>query len=199
VTFSQQASPELTLAISSLTGSNSLDPLWVVSGDIRYESRPVVDVGVAPSDSAQVVPGGYQRGSALDLFLCLLLGMTPLFYTPEALILLWIGYNARSRRSPRQPLPTSARLWGVYAFVVAVFWLITLEGMARFAALGPIAVGILQLMSEPERERGPVRVDFRRKKKEAQKKDASKKEAPSRSSDETKTGPASKANVPPKS
>lgn len=165
VTYSREAPVEIALLISGLTGRSATEPTWLLRGELELDKRPSDELVLTSFAEPSLVPGRYHRGSLLDFFLCVLIGLAPLFYTPEALLALWIGYNARARRGPRQPLPFGARLWAIWAMIVALFWLFALDGIGRAAAIGPIAVALLHFLWPDERERGPYRVDFRRRKK----------------------------------
>jgi len=112
------------------------------------------------------IPGTYGRGSAMDLFLCALLGLAPLLYAPESWLLLWIASRARAaKKKSTEPVGSVNALWPLYALVVAIFWILTLPYTARIAAIGPLAIGVWRLLfSDAERERGPIRIDFRRRK-----------------------------------
>lgn len=126
-----------------------------VVGDIPFEPRP---------DFVEI-PGRTGQGSLLDMFLCLLLGLTPLIYTPESWFLLWLGARARDRIRQGE-LALGHWLWPVYALVVAGFWLFAGTGAARAAAALPLLVAVFRL-GLPERPQAlsRVRVEFKKKKK----------------------------------
>ncbi len=102
----------------------------------------------------------------MDLFLCMLLGLTPLIYTPESWFLLWWGARARANRtSDRQPFAT--RLWPLFVIVVAIYWAVTLPSAARLAATIPLLIGLtLLIMPRTDHEARRVRVNFSKKKKD---------------------------------
>ncbi len=105
------------------------------------------------------IPGWGARGGLVDIVLCLLLGMTPLLFTPESWFLRWLVARGRAREAQGEsPWPN---LWAFYAILVAAYWLMALDGLGRLAALTPLAVGVTQLLwpSVPRR-RGFVRVQF---------------------------------------
>ena len=115
----------------------------------------------SPQPDAPHVGGQGQRGGLFDVLLCVLLGLTPLLFTPESWFLLWV-----SRRIPPSPTNAWPNLWAMYNLVVGVYWLATLPGLARAAALLPIIIGLTQLIWPPEPEAADfVRVQFRRKAK----------------------------------
>ncbi|MCC7384393.1 MAG: DUF2330 domain-containing protein [Deltaproteobacteria bacterium] len=163
-TFSGPASPELGLLLSGTVGER-MDDAWVVRGEVARIDSWGSDLRFARSDAVPAIPGRHRRDGWIDLFLCVLLGMMPIFYTPEAWLFMWLGYNARADRKPRQPLPFRAHLWALYGLVVSFYWLIALEGAGRIAALGPIAFALGRLLISEEGQRGPVRIDFQRRKK----------------------------------
>ena len=110
------------------------------------------------------LPGVGQRGDPLDLFLCLLLGLAPLLFTPESWFLLWL--TARTRSRPGRDGVEWPNLWAFYALGVALYWAITLTGFARLAAIAPLLLGLWPLMwpADPERDQF-VRVQFKKKAK----------------------------------
>lgn len=112
-----------------------------------------------------VLPGNSARGSARDLFVCVLLSVTPLLYTPESWFFLWLGARAKAR-ARREGRAFGVRLWALYAVAVGAFWFFTLEQNARIACLVPLLIGITQLaLPYLERDPAPVRVVFKKKKK----------------------------------
>jgi hypothetical protein len=126
------------------------------------------DLEFTPPKRAIVLPPASKKGSGLDLFLCILLGLTPLLYTPESWFLLWLGARARARaRASRQDTPVfGVKLWSVYAIVVAAFWFLALDGGARAAAIIPALIGIVQLaVPYVDRDPHPFRAQIRKKKK----------------------------------
>lgn len=110
------------------------------------------------------IPGYGRRGSLIDLLLSVLLGLTPLMFTPESWFLLWLGRVSQERRAAGRP--TWPNLWAFYAIVVAGYWLVALEGYGRLAALLPLIIGLTQLAwpNEPARDEF-VRVQFKPKPK----------------------------------
>lgn len=150
-------------------------PSRVLRGQVLAPSSVLEETILAATTDAAPIPSRTGRGSVLDVLVCLLLGIAPLLYAPESWLLLWAAARARAQRTRGEPVGFAAALWPLYALVVALFWLVTLGGDARVAALGPLLIGLLRLFGGgPERERGPVRVDFKRKLKPAEKKDAAK-------------------------
>lgn len=111
------------------------------------------------------IPSGTQRGSGFDLFLCILLGLAPLLYTPESWFLLWFASRARARARERGKA-FGVRLWSFYAIAVGVYWLVVLPDAARVAGVVPLLIGIVQIaLPYTERDPNPVRSQFKKKKK----------------------------------
>jgi hypothetical protein len=156
------AGPALTTLLGRAVAGGHL-----VRAELLIPEPIFTDLGFEAVPDAKILPGPGRRGGALDLFWCLLIGLMPLFYTPEAWLFLWLGYNARVDRRPNQPLPMRGHLWAYYALVVACFWVATQEGAGRIAALGPLVIAVVRLWPQRELERRPVRIDFRRKKRGA--------------------------------
>ena len=119
-----------------------------------------------PRDPVEI-PGGVERGDLIDLFLCVLLGLTPLLYTPESWFLLWLSNRARSDGRVRLGT-TAARLWSLFAIVVGLYWFWTLPSAGSVAGVVPIIVGLFSLLS-PLRNRvqSPIRVQFKKRKSAA--------------------------------
>jgi hypothetical protein len=168
-------------------------PSRVLRGTLVERAASDIAASLVPTVNAVAIPSSGGRGSGLDLLLCVLLGLAPLLYAPESWLLLWAAAVARDQRARGEPVGFAGALWPLYALVVAMFWLVTLAGSARFAALGPMLVGVYRLFAAQEsgRARGRVRVDFRRKLKPAEKADPSAK-APAGAS----KPPATSAKVP---
>lgn len=122
------------------------------------------DLDLVPAKESVTLPTSTGRGSGADLFACVLLGLTPLLYTPESWFLLWLGARAKARaRRGRRSMALG--LWSLYAIAVGVFWFFTMEGGARVAAIIPALVGLAQLaLPYVDREPTPVRVQFKKKK-----------------------------------
>jgi hypothetical protein len=111
------------------------------------------------------LPGDSARGSARDLFICVLLSVTPLLYTPESWFFLWLGARAKAR-ARREGRAFGIRLWALYAVAVGAFWFFALENNARIACLVPLLIGAAQLaLPYLERDPLPVRSQFKKKKK----------------------------------
>ncbi len=107
------------------------------------------------------------RGSTADIIYCLLLGLTPLICTPESWLLMWLTGQARSRSRSRSKPTTSltTKLWTIFPIIVATYWFLTLEGLARTAAILPIVVGMIQLSFPYSlRDPAPVRAKIHKKK-----------------------------------
>ncbi|MFO0723639.1 MAG: hypothetical protein U1E65_07665 [Myxococcota bacterium] len=124
------------------------------------------ELSFIPARSPVEIPGKGRRGSGVDLFLCVLMGLAPLLYAPESWLLLWITANARERQRRGQSLGLVGAFWPLYALVVAGYWAYTLPDLGRWAAIGPLALGLYRLLFAPRSDLGRmVRVDFSRKKR----------------------------------
>ncbi|MEM7675488.1 MAG: DUF2330 domain-containing protein [Myxococcota bacterium] len=127
---------------------------------VRYRFRHGQEVweekAFAPAPRTVNIPGFGQRGRLFDIILCVLLGLTPLLFTPESWFLLWLGARGQ------------VTLWGLYAIVVAVYWTLTLEGIGRVAATAPLIIGLGQLLwpAQPSQQEF-VRVQFKDSNKKA--------------------------------
>ena len=165
--FARRLAPDDALVLDL---EESLGPIvpqspTLLRSDFRQGGEALGLVGFAPEPQMVEIPGSGARGSAWDLFLCILLGLTPLIYTPESWFLLWVGARAREALEAGRSA-IGQHLWPLYAIGVAVFWVVTLEGTARIAATLPLLVGVLRLawptlaVQEPR-----VRVRFPAKKK----------------------------------
>jgi hypothetical protein len=167
VRYSHQADDVAGLEIQQMLGDPVADVRFVTRGRVESSYAYPNDLRVITAKEPVVLPPSNGRGSTYDILLCLLLGVTPLLYSPESWILLLIAARAREKqRADKTALGTGTLLWPIYALLVAAFWIVRLEGKARFAALVPLFIGILQLATPPpERERGQVRVNFERRRK----------------------------------
>ncbi len=164
-TYSQPLDPDGTIAFE-LNESDVAIPekSFLVRASYERGRESLVDLGFVAADDAVLIPGTDHRASGTDVFLCILLGLTPLIYTPESWFLLWLAARARAR-ARKEGKAFGTKLWSVYAIVVAIFWFVTLEGVGRLAGLAPMVIGIVQLaIPYAEREPRPVRVQFRKKK-----------------------------------
>lgn len=143
--------------------------LQLLAADLVLSRGPRVDLELVPVQNAEILPPSGGRGSTMDLLACVLLGLTPLLYTPESWFLLWLGARSRGpvKKGKRGKQTTSAiRLWSLYAIAVGLYWFFTLEGTARIAAILPALIGLVQVgLPYVDREPAPVRVQFSRKKK----------------------------------
>jgi hypothetical protein len=138
----------------------------LVRADLRLASGPINDIELSPARDAVRLPPPGERGSSTDVLFCVLLGLTPLLYTPESWFLLWLAARAKAR-ARREGRAFGTRLWSVYAVVVGIFWFLVLEDSARVAAILPMLIGVVQLaLPYAERDPSPVRVRFQKKKKE---------------------------------
>jgi hypothetical protein len=137
---------------------------FLVRGSYERGTEALVDLTFVPAKDAEVIPGSDRRRSFADIFLCMLLGLTPLIYTPESWFLLWVAARAKAR-ARREGKAFGTRLWSFYALAVALFWFVTIDDVGRLAALIPMLIGIGQLaMPYTEREPSPIRVQFKKKK-----------------------------------
>ncbi len=127
----------------------------------RHGSEVWQEFDFMPAIEPGFIPGLGRRGGLLDGFLCLLLGLTPLLFTPESWFLRW--WTSRIAQKARRPTRWG-NVWALYAFAVAIYWLVTLTGVGRLAAIAPAAVGLAQLLwpTEPYRDEF-VRVEFKKK------------------------------------
>lgn len=162
----------------------------LAAGVMRFEVPPSGDLAFTARepDAVPRLPGRGGRGSVVDLLLVLLLGLLPLLYTPESWLLLYVGHRFREARRRDADAPTwGLLLWPFYALGVALYYLVTLEDLARTAALLPLVLAALRLATpapDPERE-----FFFRFRPKKAPKKSV----APARKS----VGPPRKSAAPP--
>jgi len=142
---------------------------FLIRSSFHQGNEALGEILFEPAKYVVEIPGGGRRGDLLDLFLCILLGLTPLIYTPESWFLLWLAARAREARK-RGEAGFGLKLWPLYALAVAIFWVATLHGAARLAAALPflVAMGMLTLPAtlRPDTR---VRVDFSKKKKKAKK------------------------------
>ncbi len=127
----------------------------------RRDGRVVLEF--RPARDGVVIPGGGSRGSGRDIFLCMLLGLTPLIYTPESWFFLWLAGRARAR-ARAQGSAFGVRLWALFVFAVAFYWFATQQNFGRLAAVIPMLIGIGQLaLPYTERDPFPVRAQLRKK------------------------------------
>lgn len=124
-------------------------------------------VRLGPPDAAIVapqLPPAPRDPGGFDLFWVLLLGLTPMVFAPEAW-LMW-GLQTLARARARAGLPAfGVKLGAVWGLIVAGYWLVAVDGMAKVAAVGPLLFATLQLaIPYAEREPAPVRAEFRRAK-----------------------------------
>lgn len=140
-------------------------PGHLVRSEFRQGSEALGEIAFEPGKYVVQIPSRGRHGDGWDLFLCILLGLTPLIYTPESWFLLWLG--ARARESARTGGGGfGRRLWPLYALVVAAYWGVTLEGAARLAAVLPLLLSIVMLtLPDTLRAENRVRVDFAKGKK----------------------------------
>ena len=153
--YSHAADTGLLVELDRIAELRSPARAHLVQGRFLFQ-KEVTNLAVAPH-TVQMIPGDSQRGSPVDILLCILLGITPLLYTPESWFLIWLGGRdpkGGARNKPqRSPL---VYLWPLYALVVAGFWISQMEDVGRAAALVPVAIGFLRLVAP----RGPRRSGF---------------------------------------
>lgn len=162
-------SPELSLALAEPFGNELLQDAYLTQLYFRPGSARLGRLTLHSPEKVAVqtqLPTSSQRGTPGDFFTCLLLGLTPLFLTPEAWLVMWV--QARSRDQARTGgSRLGVKLWAVWALFVAAYWFLSLHGLARAAAIGPLLLGTFQLVLPfAERDPLPVRAQFRRPKKE---------------------------------
>jgi hypothetical protein len=145
-----------------LTSSSNLLRLDIDTGSFEQG-----ELTFSPAQHASLLPGRGSRGGSLDMLLTVLLGLTPLLYTPESWFLLWWAARARARaRASRDASLIGLRLWSLYAIAVGAYWFGVLEGAGRVAAIIPALVGLVQLaLPYVEREPTPIRAKIPKKKK----------------------------------
>jgi hypothetical protein len=166
--YNHEMDPRLALEVDQLLGDVRVKSTHLVRGKYRRSTPLGHPLTFGASDSLSTLPLASGRGSAVDVILCLLLGITPLLYTPESWLLFMLGLRSRDNRRRNAPdaITAGSLLWPLYSLVVAVFWVVHLDGSGRMAALIPLFVGIFQLASPPpERERRPIRIDFSRRRR----------------------------------
>lgn len=124
---------------------------------------------VAPMDavSRPAIPAHRRVGGLGDILSCLLLGLAPLFLAPESWLLWALQRRARTRsRAVRGRETLGTKVWSLWPLATAAYWLVALDGLARIATLLPLLIGMLQLATPYlERDRGPVRARFKKKRK----------------------------------
>ncbi|MBX2813865.1 MAG: hypothetical protein KTR25_18760 [Myxococcales bacterium] len=104
-------------------------------------------------------------GNPTDLLLCILLGLTPLGFTPEIWLLWFIGKQVRGthRGAGWGEVRLARQLASVWCLVVAAYWLYTLVDIARVASLGPLLIGtVLIAVPGGRHEPMPVRIPFKK-------------------------------------
>lgn len=167
-TYSAVLDPSSPFAVelSDQIGLNELGAKHLVRARHRAAaSEGGQDLEFHPSRERILIPSGTQRGSFFDLLLCVLLGLTPLIYTPESWFLIWF-VNGAKERARREGTAWGVNLWAYFALVVSVFWVVTLEGPGRIAGLVPFVLGVARLAwPYTERESPRIRVAFKPKKK----------------------------------
>lgn len=136
----------------------------IVRTDFLSSTAPLTEIELAPSARSVSLPARSSKGSTTDLLFCVLLGLTPLLYTPESWFLLWLGRRTRERSRGRPSTSGSGiRVWWLYALTVSAFWLTTLERTGRIAAVLPALVGILAIaLPRADPDSKPIRSDLGR-------------------------------------
>ena len=162
-TYSQPVDITLSLDLETLLGKRPAPASHLTRSTFRFKDAPTRDITFTPAKNPEPLPGTDRRGSLLDVLLCMLLGLTPLLYTPESWFLIWISARARDRRG--RNAPPGLALWPFYAVAVALFWFFALEGAGRAAAVLPMLIGIRQLATPARRDPRPVRATFKKEKK----------------------------------
>jgi hypothetical protein len=152
------------VALDPVLGFRPEGEAAVVAGTLRIGGPLFGDLSFAPAQDPRPLPPSDGRGSPFDLALILLLGVAPLIYTPESWFLLWYGARAREQRAPGVSLSFGMALWPLYALAIALYWLITLDGLGRAAALLPAVIGAFRMLRAPEPAARSHRVKFGKKK-----------------------------------
>lgn len=148
-------------------------PPWVTSGAVsdrsvetithlRYEpsNEPYRDIRWSAATDPPTRP---RRGSASDVWWVIVFGAVPAFAAPESWVLFWLQRRARERATPAR-VGWATRAWFAWPVVVGVYWLVTMQGLGRWAALLPFAIALFGLRRyEPEHRRF-VRARFEKKK-----------------------------------
>ncbi len=93
-------------------------------------------------DELEPVPS---RGSGTfgDIWRLLVLGLLPLFLAPEAWALAWMQSGVQRR------------IWTLWPLAVALYWIWALPGLAKWAALGPVAAALIHAGWPSEEARRP--------------------------------------------
>lgn len=125
----------------------------------RPAREPDRTLGFAPAPDPPSPP---RRGSATDLALVLLFGAVPVFAAPESWLLAIWQARARSKAMPTR-VPITTRIWFAWPVVVAGYWLATLEGAGRWAAVLPIGIALLGLRPYEPPHRRFVRARLEKK------------------------------------
>lgn len=138
---------------------------FLIRSRFRQGTEALGEIIFEPAKRFVEIPGEGAKGSGLDLFFCLLLGLTPLIYTPESWFLMWLRARSKSK-AVNGKAPFGLSLWPLYALVVAGYWAITLTGPARLAATIPLVLAILLLVLPQSESTKPVRSKFSNKRPE---------------------------------
>lgn len=159
--------PEVALALADALELPITPELVLTQAFFRPASARLDLLSFVPPAQAETppsLPSPTRRGSWPDLLSCFVLGFAPLVLTPEAWLVRWLQGRARDS-ARRGGLRLGVKLGAVWALLVAGYWFFTLEDLARWAALGPLVLGTVQLaVPFSEKEAPPVRATFRRKK-----------------------------------
>ena len=124
-----------------------------------------------PLDGGDANYNSSSRGGMQDLLFCVLLGLAPLFVLPESWLLYWFRHQSKLQRTRVNPNPLGTKLWSLYALAIALFWLVSQNGVGRAAAVLPLLFGLLSIRTQ-ETPKGRVIVTFAKKKKPVQKRGA---------------------------
>lgn len=137
----------------------------LVHGAFNFRTRPHTDMQFAPAKKPTELPAPDGQGSPWDIFICMVLGLAPLLFTPEAWFFIYLGARSRAKSEVTGEAPLGMAWWPLYAIAVAAYWAATLTGPARLAALLPTLVGIARLITtSPQTAPKPIRVKFQKKK-----------------------------------
>ncbi len=156
------ASSALRLDLEERLGMNLPASAFLIRSDFRQGSEALGEIIFEPTKRFVEIPGEGAKGSGLDLFFCLLLGLTPLIYTPESWFFMWLRARSKSKTVDGKA-PFGLRLWPLFALIVAAYWALTLSGPARLAATIPFVVAIALLVVPQAETSKPIRSKFKKR------------------------------------
>lgn len=156
---------KLVTLYTELTGvfGQSLKPdIYLTHSLLKPENVRLDHLTLVPALRTSELPSS--PGTHSDLFICFILGLAPLILAPEV----WLIWLFTAFDPARTQL--GQRLGAVWSLIVAIYWLLTLDQLARIASLGPLLVGtILVALSAPSRVPvKQIRVQFEAPSEEAE-------------------------------